>query len=207
MSEIITCPHCDHKWSPEYPYLKGKELVDAARELARVTHAAHFRTFGKDKGLSYFDTHLTRVYQKLCALHPGNYEAHAVGWLHDSKEDFPNKINLDLLKGMRFPPSVINGIWAVSRVPGEDYTEYLKRAFMDEIGRCVKWCDMDDNAADGPVKYKIAMELFKAWSGMKPLLKIHMVPESIGFMTKPVWEVVGDYLRGSAPESSNESNA
>ena len=95
--------------------------------------------------------------------------------LHDVVED--TSLTLDILRAEGFSEAVIKGIAAVTKRPGEDYTEFVRRAAADPIGRAVKLADLADNCDLSRIaaptakdyerieKYKRAIEQIKALAG------------------------------------------
>ncbi|MBR8043135.1 GTP pyrophosphokinase [Burkholderia cenocepacia] len=71
-------------------------------------------------------------------------EERIVAVLHDVIED--TEWTLDRLHAEGFSESVLNGLDAVTRRPGENYDDFVRRASRDVIGLNVKLEDLRDNA-------------------------------------------------------------
>lgn len=97
----------------------GHPQVVLARELARVQHTGQVDAEDRD----YFAFHLTPIAE---LLRPYGPLAEAVGWLHDIVED--TDTTADDLLDAGVADDVVDDVVAVSRVPGEPYTNLTARA-------------------------------------------------------------------------------
>lgn len=64
--------------------------------------------------------------------------------LHDVIEDCP-KWPMERLHGQPFSGAVCDALDALTRRPGEDYFDFIKRCGADPIARVVKLADLKDN--------------------------------------------------------------
>lgn len=71
-------------------------------------------------------------------------EEKIVALLHDVIED--TDITLDDLRASGFPESVINALDAITKRPGETYSDYLERVVENPIALSVKIADITHNA-------------------------------------------------------------
>jgi hypothetical protein len=108
---------------------------DRAVEIATGAHAGQ-----TDKAGRPYIEHPLRVASTLAGE-----EERIVAVLHDVLEDCP-AWTVERLQGEGFSPSVISGLLAVTRQPGEGYDDFVRRAAADPIGRAVKRADLLDNA-------------------------------------------------------------
>lgn len=72
-----------------------------------------------------------------------NEEAVIVGLLHDVIED--TNITYDDLRKEGFSEEIIEGIKGVTKIEGEDYMDFVKRAKQNKISRQVKIADLKHN--------------------------------------------------------------
>lgn len=183
------------------PYRRGEDLVQVAAWIARRIHDGQVRKFGADKGRPYFSTHLVRAEAVARRMEPDNYELRALMFIHDAKEDHPSRVDLAEFMELRFPPEVLNGMFAMTRRPGVGYVDYLKTVFTCPLARAGKRCDMEDNWDDGngPVKYRIGLQLMESWESMRGMLVSAghgaVPPPGHEFLLGEFEPVVGDYLR------------
>ena len=70
-------------------------------------------------------------------------EEKIVGVLHDVVEDSDWSFE-DLIKE-GYSENVIRGLKSVTKIEGEDYDSFVRRAYSDPIGRNVKIADVTDN--------------------------------------------------------------
>lgn len=106
--------------------------LERAIAIATDAHAGQ-----QDKAGAPYITHPLRVSRGLTG------EAKIVAVLHDILEDTP--WTLEQLRAEGFGPAVLSGVDALTRRPGEDYFDLVKRAAADPIGRVVKRADLADN--------------------------------------------------------------
>jgi len=114
----------------------GVPTVDDARALATRAHAGQVDRAGVD-----YVRHPEAVAAALAAEGPA---AEMAGWLHDVVED--TDVTLDDLRAAGYPPEVVSAVDAVTRRPGEDYLDLVRRAAADPIGRLVKLADNRHNS-------------------------------------------------------------
>lgn len=108
--------------------------LERAIEIAAIAHAGQV-----DKGGSPYILHPLRVMMTVESI-----EERIVAVLHDVVED--TDWTLDRLREEGFSESVLAGIDAVTRRPGENYNDFVHRAGCNEIGRRVKLADLLDNS-------------------------------------------------------------
>ena len=125
--------------------------VPDAHLLALQAHEGQVDKQGRD----YYLAHLLPIAE---ALRPFGPLAEMAGVLHDIVEDTVDhpdparRYDLDRLRLLGVPESVLEAIDAVTRRPGEPYMSgYIRRAAAHPLGRLVKLADnkhnMDANAA------------------------------------------------------------
>ncbi|MBT0771746.1 hypothetical protein KIH74_22590 [Kineosporia sp. J2-2] len=109
---------------------------DALSEIAwNLAARAHHGQLDK-QGRGYFDNHLCPV---AALLRPYGAYVEAAGYLHDILEDTATRVG-DLRRA-GIPYEVTRAVIAVTRRPGEEYTDLIERARLDPIGRLVKLAD------------------------------------------------------------------
>jgi len=106
--------------------------VQQVREFVRRAHAGQTDKLGRD----YVRDHLEPVAAELAAH---GADAEMAGLLHDVLED--TAVTADRLRGLGVPEQVVRAVEAVTRRPGEDYSESIARAAADPLGRLVKLAD------------------------------------------------------------------
>lgn len=105
---------------------------------ALADHAHHGQT---DKAGNPYIGHVRAVAELLA---PHGDDAVIAGLLHDIVEDTP--ITLDDLRTLGYPDNVVAAVDAVTRRPGEDYLDMVRRAAADPLGRIVKLADNANNS-------------------------------------------------------------
>ena len=100
--------------------------------------AARWHEGQRDKAGKPYVTHPERVAGRLSAL-----EEQVVAWLHDTVED--TGLTLREIENA-FGPETAAAVDAVSRRPGEDWEDYLRRVKQNEVARKVKISDLIDNS-------------------------------------------------------------
>lgn len=133
------------------------DLVKLAEQIAREAHGDQPRKFSDD----LYIVHPQRVARKMDSV-----DEKVVAWLHDVIEDTKlDGINL-LERGI--PAHLVEAVEAISKLPGEDYLEYLLRVRNNPIARAVKIADLEDNIGDHEkgtllAKHKLAHYLLNLW--------------------------------------------
>ena len=112
---------------------KNQELFDRAVELAFSKHRNQ-----TDKAGKKYITHIIRVCEKCLSD-----EERIVALLHDTIED--TDVTVEMLDTLGFPIDIINAVLSVTKIKGEEYQDFVKRAGMNKIGRYVKIADLEDN--------------------------------------------------------------
>ncbi len=92
----------------------------------------------RDKAGQPYVTHPERVAGRLSSP-----EEQVVAWLHDTVED--TGLTLREIENA-FGPETAAAVDAVSRRPGEDWEDYLRRVKQNEVARKVKISDLIDNS-------------------------------------------------------------
>ncbi len=109
------------------------KLYDKALRIALENHAGQV-----DKAGHMYISHPIRVAQR-CALP----EEKIVALLHDTLED--TQVTAGYLLAEGFPQEIVDAVKSVTKVPGESYREFVRRASANRIGRMVKIHDLEDN--------------------------------------------------------------
>jgi (p)ppGpp synthase/HD superfamily hydrolase len=131
------------------------KFVDWAMEIATLAHGGQYRRdrHGTPTNEAYIH-HCRRVAERF-ELFDDWPAAAAVAWLHDTKEDHPDKVTRIKLEVAGIPQDVIEAWEAISKEPGEDYWNYLMRVRANRIARAVKIRDIIDNLASDPTDKQI----------------------------------------------------
>lgn len=109
-------------------------LLELALALARRAHEGQ-----TDKGGEPYIGHVERVVARV-----DSPTAKIAAALHDVVED--TAVTLPDLAEAGFPPAVVRAVDALTRRPGEPYTQFVWRAGMDAVAREVKMADLLDNS-------------------------------------------------------------
>ena len=109
------------------------ELVDLALKIAIRAHEGQ-----KDKSGREYVMHPIRVAER-CK----DSKAKIVALLHDTLED--TDVTREYLLEQGFPEEIVEGILSVTRLEGETYEEFVRRASINPIGKEVKKADLEDN--------------------------------------------------------------
>ena len=100
--------------------------------------AARWHEGQRDKAGKHYVTHPERVAGRLSAP-----EEQVVAWLHDTVED--TGLTLREIENT-FGPETAAAVDAISRRPGEEWEDYLRRVKQNEAARKVKISDLIDNS-------------------------------------------------------------
>ena len=114
----------------------------AALALAEDWHAGQV-----DKlGAPYIE-HVRRVVDRVGAIAPAEVRdaAQVAAALHDTVEDCDG-VTLDVLRSHDLAPEVVAAVDSVTKRPGENYDDLIRRAAADPVGRWVKLADNLDNS-------------------------------------------------------------
>lgn len=109
------------------------KLLDKAIVIAAKAHTGQV-----DKAGQSYILHPLRVMMKL-----KTEEEKIVGVLHDTIED--TDVTYDDLRKEGFSEEIIEAIKGVTKIDGEDYMDFVKRAKANPISRNVKLADLEDN--------------------------------------------------------------
>ena len=142
--------------------------IERALEIARAAHAGQV-----DKAGSDYISHPVRVSESVEGETAG-----IAALLHDVVEDCPYW-TLDRLRSEGFSEAVVSAVDAVTRQPGEDYFDFVRRAAAHPVGRVVKIADIRDNLDRSRLRfvtpadenrfdrYAKALELLQGWSSKR----------------------------------------
>ena len=109
--------------------------LERAITIAATAHAGQI-----DKAGAPYILHPLRV-----MLHVTTNAERIVAVLHDVVEDCEGW-SFDRLLGEGYAPEIIAGLKSVTKVEGEAYEDFVKRAAAHPIGRRVKMADLTDNS-------------------------------------------------------------
>jgi (p)ppGpp synthase/HD superfamily hydrolase len=109
--------------------------LERAIALAAEAHEGVF-----DKAGAPYILHPLRV-----MLAQASNEARIVAVFHDVVEDRPDIWSFERLAHEGFTPEMVEGLRSVTKVEGEDYAAFVRRAAANPIGRAVKLADLRDN--------------------------------------------------------------
>lgn len=132
-------------------------IVILSRFIAQHAHSGKTR---RDGVTPYF-THPLRVAESLRKA--GHSETiQAVAYLHDVLED--TNVTAEHLDELGITEEVIAAVRAMTKKPGESYSDYIKRVCENDLARIVKRFDVLDNLSDAPTekqreKYKLALDV------------------------------------------------
>lgn len=132
------------------------EMVEIAERIARLAHATQVRRGGRP-----YISHPEDTVRRLREAYPDDYDAHAVGWLHDVLED-SNMERMDLIRE-GIPFKVVDAVYEMTKGKTEDYIVYLNRVRDNDLARRVKIADIQSNLEDAPYpetakKYGMALK-------------------------------------------------
>jgi (p)ppGpp synthase/HD superfamily hydrolase len=116
-------------------------MIDFHEWLAEAV-ATHAHRDQVDKAGNPYIGHPRAVAE---ALRPHGTLAVQAGWLHDVIED-TDVTRDDLLKA-GFHPNVVAAVVSVTRVEGETYMDFVRRAAQHPLGRLVKLADVNHNSS------------------------------------------------------------
>ncbi|MDQ0319993.1 hypothetical protein QO002_002131 [Pararhizobium capsulatum DSM 1112] len=126
--------------------------LNTAIQVATAAHAGQV-----DKSGQPYILHPLRV---MLAMETEDERIVAV--LHDILEDTPVTAN-DLYWEHGFKPHVVEAVFALSRKPGEDYPDFIRRLAVNPLARSVKIADIKDNLRPGAEhlrsKYEAALRM------------------------------------------------
>lgn len=113
--------------------MNTNELLEKALRVATKAHEGQI-----DKAGAPYIFHPIRVASR-CV----NDNERIVALLHDTIED--TYVTPDYLIAEGFPRYIVDAIISVTRNKDEDYNDFIKRSYMNCIGRKVKLYDLEDN--------------------------------------------------------------
>ena len=103
-----------------------------------ITIAANAHAGQIDKAGAHYILHPLRVMLKLDTV-----KERIVAVLHDVIED--TAVSFEDLANEGFSPEILEALHSVTRMPDEEYEEFVRRAGENPIGRRVKLADLEDN--------------------------------------------------------------
>ena len=115
--------------------MKKGELLGKVLVLANNAHAGQF-----DRGGKPYILHPLKV---MHYLKSDDEELQCMALLHDVVED--TKTTWDDLTAIGCTERVINGVKALTKMPGESYDQYKQRVFANEDAMKVKMADLRHN--------------------------------------------------------------
>lgn len=138
------------------------DFLEIARDIAKIAHQGQLDKAGKPY-ISHPQVVASMVETK---------EEKAIAWLHDTIEDSDFTAQDLIEKGI--PPQVVEGVIAMTKVNGEEYSDYLSRLKENALARRVKMADITHNCDLSRIanptdkdrarieKYKAAMEFLQS---------------------------------------------
>ena len=121
-------------WDCETCLIMNYSSIEDAIILAAQAHKGQI-----DKGGQPYILHPLRV-----MLNMNTEEARIIAVLHDVIED--TDIELSTLKKYEYSDEIIKAIEALTRLPEENYTNFIKRVKENNLAKLVKMADIDDNS-------------------------------------------------------------
>jgi len=136
----------DTATQPFSPAETDLDMLAKAYGLARRAHAKQTRR----DGVTPYMTHIYAVMQRA----PKDAVSQAVAIMHDLVEDHPEYWG-EIRDG--FPPEVVNGVYALTKGPGETYPAFIERVRDTDNGRwaAIKVADILANLSDDPTPRQI----------------------------------------------------
>lgn len=139
-----------------------KTQTEIAKEIATMAHKGQTRTLGPDQGKPYI-IHPERVAQAL--KHTESDFLQAAGWLHDVLED--TYMTEEMLQYEGIDPFVISIIKTVTKLPGENYLDFILRVKRNDNAIPVKIVDIQDNMISLEEcslkdKYRLALHILRS---------------------------------------------
>lgn len=104
-----------------------------AEDIARSYHAGQ-----TDKAGAPYMKHLEAVADAF-----SNDTLQAIAWLHDILED--TDLDSENLRSFGFPEEIIKTVVDLTRIPGEDYEDYIRRLSHNPLAVQVKLADLHHN--------------------------------------------------------------
>lgn len=108
--------------------------LERAIAIAAAAHAGQ-----TDKAGAPYILHPLRVMLAVRTI-----DERIVAVLHDVLEDTP--VTAEELRAEGFPEHLLEALAAVTKIEGEDYEDFVRRAASHPIGRVVKLADLADNS-------------------------------------------------------------
>jgi len=138
------------------------DFLKIARDIAKLAHQGQLDKAGKPYLL----------HPRAVASMVDTDEEKAVAWLHDTIED-SDFTEQDLIE-RGIPQQVVEGVVAMTKVEGEEYSSYLQKLKNNDLARKVKMADLIHNCDLSRIskptekdririeKYKEAMKFLKS---------------------------------------------
>lgn len=135
---------------------EGTDCLGIAETFSRAFHQFHKR---HDGTTPYMD-HVQEVAVSL-SRHNYAWEVISTAYLHDILEMCSPTTDLETLRGIRMPESVVMAVSVLTRNPNDTYAAYIEKVNENEIARRVKIADILSNI--GTVeKYSMIQRYSKA---------------------------------------------
>jgi len=123
------------------------DIEQQVEAYAHRLHEGQTRKFGGDKDQPYSHTHLRRV-AKAVRMHGGSEAQILAAWLHDGKEDQPNRWDQDGLNRIGVTHKTMEIVDALTKQEGENYLDFILRVMQTPDAILVKRMDIQDNLRD-----------------------------------------------------------
>lgn len=108
-----------------------------------IALAAKVHQYQTDKGGKAYILHPIRVMMR---LRTDDEELMIIAILHDVVEDSDGDITFIDLRDMGYSERVLVGVDALTKRPGEEYNDFIRRCALNPDGRIVKRDDIKDNS-------------------------------------------------------------
>ena len=128
------------------------DQADLALIIASYAHNGQFRRDGRTPYINHPKDVASRVF-KAYKNDAFVVNLMAVAYLHDVLED--THIDSYVLRLQGIQERIICAVETLTKKPGDDYNEYLKRVKDDVLSQIVKIADMESNLADKPTQKQI----------------------------------------------------
>ena len=120
------------------------EMLKLAEKTARQFHAGQYRR----DGITPYIKHVEDVVERLHTP-----EEKIVGFCHDLLEDTP--VTAKDLLNIEIDEKLVDAVVLLTKTPGYDYNEYMRKIKSNPLARAVKLADMRANMADTPTKNQV----------------------------------------------------
>ena len=76
-----------------------------------------------------------------------------IAYLHDTIEDHPEKVSIEMLRQEGFPSYVVDAVNLLTHQDGDSNNVYWAKIAPNPDAKAVKLADIDDNLSDQPSEY------------------------------------------------------